>query len=65
MHPLEVWICSMLLPRKIGKRRCKKKERKETTSMVASSKIGRVQMWDAPSCVSKGLFQNLDEKPYL
>jgi hypothetical protein len=55
----------MLLPRKIGKRRCKKKERKETTSMVASSKIGRVQMWDAPSCVSKGLFQNLDEKPYL
>jgi hypothetical protein len=54
----------MLLPRKIGKRRCKKKK-KETTKMHASSKIGRVQMWDAPSCVSKGVFQNHDEKPYL
>jgi hypothetical protein len=31
--------------------------------MDASSKIGRVQMWDAPSCVSKGVFQNHDEKP--
>jgi hypothetical protein len=38
-------------------------KRKETTSMDASSKIGRVQMWD--SCISKGLFQNRDEKPYL
>ncbi len=39
-----------------------KKKKKETTSMHASSKIGRVQMWDASSCVSKGVFQNHDEK---
>jgi hypothetical protein len=41
------------------------KKKKETTSMDVSSKIGRVQMWDTPSCVSKGVFQNHDEEPYL
>jgi len=55
----------MLLPRKIGKRRCKKEEERKQHQCMLLPKLEGCKCGMPLHVFLRGVFQNHDEKPYL